>query len=115
MNVLAKVFGVIINEKVIQWAEGNKIWGEEQAGFRKGRGGLENLFIIRDLIEKSKATGKELYLAFLDIEKAYDTVNRDRLLSLLHHIGMDTKIVKVIENLYKDNEVKFSLGSVSTG
>ena len=58
MNVLAKVFGVIINEKVIQWAEGNKIWGEEEAGFRKGRGGLENLLVIRDLIEKSKATGK---------------------------------------------------------
>ena len=76
MNVMTKVFGVVINEKLKQWAEENKIWGEEQAGFRKGRGGLENLFIIRDVIEKNKVTGKELYLVFLDIEKTYDTVDK---------------------------------------
>ena len=79
MNVMAKVFSVVMNEKLKQWAEENKIWGEEQAGFKKGRGGLENLFVIKDVIEKSKITGKVLYLVFLDIEKAYDTVDRKRL------------------------------------
>ena len=76
---------------------------------------MENIFDIRDVIEKNKITGKQLYLVFLDIEKAYNTVDRKRLRSLLRHIGMDRKVVKVIENLYENNEVKFSVGLVSTG
>ena len=102
MNVMAKVFGTVINEKLKRWAEENKVWGEEQAGFRKGRGGLENIvFVMRDIIEKYKKSGKGLYLVFLDIEKAYDTVDRQRLFSLLKHIGMDCKVVKVLEDFYK--------------
>ena len=116
MNVMAKVFGTVINEKLKRWAEENKVWGEEQAGFRKGRGGLENIvFVMRDIIEKYKKSGKGLYLVFLDIEKAYDTVDRQRLFSLLKHIGMDCKVVKVLEDFYKNNEVKFTLGTVNTG
>ena len=115
MNVTAKVFGTVINEKLERWAEENKVWGEEQAGFRKGRGGLENIFVMRDIIEKYKKSGKGLYLVFLDIEKAYDTVDRQRLFSLLKHIGMDCKVVKVIEDFYENNEVRFTLGTVNTG
>ncbi len=54
-------------------------------------------------------------MVFIDIEKAYDTVNREKLIRLLEHIGVDAKLVKVIRSFYEDNEVKFSLGDVDTG
>ena len=49
----------------------------EQSGFRKGRGGLENVLVMKE----------ELYLIFLDLEKAYDRVDRSKLLTLLTHRG----------------------------
>ena len=115
INILAKVFGMVLNEKITDWAERQRVWGEEQSGFRKGRNGLENVLILKELIERAKNTGRELYLTFIDIEKAYDTVDRKMLMHLLNFIGMDTKVIKVIESMYQENKVKFTIGEISTG
>ena len=114
MNMLAKVFGWIINRKLVTWAEENKVLGEEQSGFRKGRGGLENVLVIKEIMERNMKCGEELYLTFLDIEKAYDTVDRRKLMELLAHLGVEENIVRVLKNLYTDNMVKFTLGNNTT-
>ena len=114
-NTMAKVFGIIINEKLKTWMETQKVLGEEQSGFRKGRGGLDNIFTLKEIIDRNRTQKKELYLVFLDLEKAYDTVNRDKLFRLLRHVGVDRKIIRVIESLYEGNEVQFTLGDVTTG
>ena len=48
----------------------------EQSGFRRGRNGLENILAMKEIIERNKRLGKEVYLVFLDLEKAYDRVDR---------------------------------------
>ena len=115
VNVLAKVFGWVLNNKVMKWVEEQRILGEEQSGFRPGRGGLENALVLKELIERSRRTGSELYLTFIDLEKAYDTVNRRKLFRLLAHIGIEDRVVQVIRKMYEDNEVNFTLGDISTG
>ena len=112
MNVLAKVFGWVINTKLMNWAEENKVLGEEQSGFRKGRGGLENVLTIKEIMERNSKCGDELYLTFLDIERAYDTVDRENLLQLLKHLRVDEKIVQILNELYT-NKVKFTLGDTT--
>lgn len=98
-----------------KWIEDNKVVGEEQSGFRKGRGGLENVFVMKEIIDRNKKLGKELYLVFLDLEKAYDRIDRKKLLTLLTHRGVDRKIVQVVRKLYEDNKVKSTIGDISTG
>ena len=115
VNALTKVFGRVINEKLKTWIEDEKVLGEEQSGFRKGRGGLENVLVMKEIIDRNKKLGKELYLVFLDLEKAYDRVDRKKLLTLLTRRGVDRKIVQVIKKMYEENEVKFTIGDISTG
>lgn len=76
--------------------------GEEQSGFRKGRGGLENVLAMKEITEQNEKLGKELYLVFFNTEKAYDRVERRKILTLPTH----RKVVQVISKLYEDNEVK---------
>ena len=114
INILAKVFGWIVNNKLLKWTDDSKALREEQSGFRKGRGGLENVLILREIIEKKKKQKQKLYLTFIDIEKAYDTVDRRKLFTLLGHTGVDSRVVQVIKALYKENNVKFTLGDIST-
>jgi len=47
---------------------------EEQSGFRAGRSRTDNIFCITQMIEKKKATNRELPLLFIDLTKAYDSV-----------------------------------------
>jgi hypothetical protein len=52
---------------------------EEQFGFRKGRSCIDAIFVIKLLMEKRKEFNCPLYMLFLDYEKAYDRVNRQKL------------------------------------
>lgn len=114
MNILAKVMGMVLNEKIVTWAEQEGVWGEEQNGFRRGRGGIDNLYILKEVIERSAKLGKKLYLTFLDLERAYDTVNRGKLMTLLKHIGVEERVIEVLKSMYENNRVQFTLGNIST-
>ena len=49
---------------------------EVQSGFRRGRGYTNQIFIVWQICEKYLGKGKDVYFAFLDLEKAYDRVDR---------------------------------------
>jgi hypothetical protein len=52
---------------------------EEQAGFRTGRLCIDNIFCITQMIEKKKATNRELHILFIDLTKAYDSIPLNKL------------------------------------
>ena len=91
VNILANIFGMVLNKKWKTWIEKHKILGEKQSGFREGTGGLENILIL--IIDRNRQQKKELYLVFLDIEKAFASVDRQKFIKLLKHIGVDKRIV----------------------
>ena len=47
-----------------------------QFGFIPGRGTTDTIFVVRQLQEKYLAANKRLYVAFVDLEKAFDRVPR---------------------------------------
>ena len=50
--------------------------GEVQCGFRQARGCMDQLFAVRHFCEKYLADGKDVFWAFMDLEKAYDTIDQ---------------------------------------
>lgn len=62
---------------------------EDQSGFISARFCTDNLFILQQLIAKSIALGSEVHLAFVDLEKAYDTVPRLKLCNALQQLGIN--------------------------
>ena len=49
---------------------------DSQFVFVPGRGSTDAIFVVRQLQEKYLAENKRLYMAFMDIEKAFDHVPR---------------------------------------
>ena len=49
--------------------------GEEQCGFRQGRGCMDQVFVERQVCGKFFANGNDVFWAFMDLEKAYDTID----------------------------------------
>jgi hypothetical protein len=68
---------------------------EEQCGFRKGRSCTDAIFTVQQITEKRKHN-LPLFLLFIDYEKAYDNVNRDKLWEI-----MDNKIPNYLQNKIK--------------
>ncbi len=60
--------------------------GDEQGGFRKGRGSVDQIFIVKILVEKYLEKDRKLFAGFVDLEKAYDRVNRNGLWDTLESV-----------------------------
>ena len=45
-------------------------------------------------------TKKKLYVAFIDYQKAVDTVNRDMLWSVLYKVKTSTKMLNMLKSMY---------------
>ncbi|RVE51364.1 hypothetical protein evm_003919 [Chilo suppressalis] len=74
--------------------------GDSQFGFRSGVGTREALFAVQVLIQKCLDMQQDVYLCFIDYEKAFDRVRHDRLIKILNDVGLDNKDIRIIKNLY---------------
>jgi len=75
---------------------------EEQAGFRPSRGTIEQIFSLRLIAEKyNELQHGELYWIFIDFKKAFDRVCHEAMWRILYHYGMQPKLIKLLEDLYK--------------
>ena len=78
---------------------------EEQSGFREGRGCADQIFTVRCLSEKYLEKHKDVYVAFMDLEKAYDRVDREALWQLLSVYGVGGGLLAAIKKLYVSKNV----------
>ena len=70
LSVVGKVYGRLLINRIRDKTE--NVIVEVQGGFRRGRGCTDEIFIVRQICEKYLGKGKDVYFAFLDLEKAYD-------------------------------------------
>ena len=87
-----------------------------QFGFMPGKGTTDAIFIVRQLQEKFLAKEKDLWMAFVDLEKAFDRVPREVVWWALRKLGVDEWLVSVIQAMYADTSTMVKLnGRVSKG
>ena len=102
LSILSKVFTGVLNQRLNKWVEENDILTEAQAGFRKGRSTTDHIFTLSALIEKQFSKNSKLYVAFIDFKKAYDTINRSVLYSILANSGIQGKMLNIIRAMYSN-------------
>ena len=67
---------------------------EVQGGFKRGRGCTDQIFIVRQICEKYLGKGKDMYFAFLNLEKVYDRVDTDAMWNVLRLNGIGGRLCK---------------------
>jgi len=85
----------------------------EQAGFRPGRSCNEQIFTLKQIIEKVTAWQKPVMINFIDFRKAFDCVHRPSLWSILGQYGIPGTFVNIILNLYKGSRSCVKLNGVN--
>ena len=102
LSIPGKVYGRVLIEKVRRMTE--SLIGEEQCGFRQGRGCVDQVFVVKQLCEKFESKGKKMYVAYMDLEKAYDRIDREAMWRVLRMYGVDGKLLRGIKSFYDESE-----------
>ena len=72
LSNIIKLLGRILDKRLRERVE--QELGEEQFGFRKGRGTTDGMFSLRQLVENILKRQGHMALTYVDLEKAFDTV-----------------------------------------
>jgi hypothetical protein len=113
LNVTSKLFSRMILNRIQQLIDNQLL--EAQAGFRANRSTIDQIFTMKMIMEKRKEFNKPLFLCFIDITKAYDSVNRELLWRVCPNYGISEKLVNLLKMLYKNSKAKVRIdGELST-
>ena len=95
---IVKLYERIIEKKLRSCVENDL--GEWQYGFRPHRSTMDLIFTLKILMEKSWEFNIDQYMAFLDLEKAFDRVPRGKMWKVLRRYGIPKKLLNAIKALY---------------
>ena len=98
LSVVGKVFARVVLKKLQVLAEG--VYSESQCGFRRDRSTIDMIFTLSLLKEKCREQRQPLFIAFIDLTKAFDLVSRQGLYYVLHKIGAPPKMLAIIQAFY---------------
>ena len=88
---------------------------QEQVAYQWGRGTTEQIFILRNILEKSAEWQTPLYIGFIDFKKAFDSVRRDKLWNIVRHYGIPDNFVDMKTFMMEAPAALFKTGEHQIG
>ncbi len=95
--ILCKIMESIIRDRVMAYFFDNGLFSDRQFGFLKGRSTVIQLLQILDHWTELLETGGRIDVIYTDLEKAFDKVPHQRLLSKLQTYGIHEKAINWIK------------------
>ena len=91
-----KVLLKVVARRLGAYCEAKGLLPEEQCGFRPDRSTTDRMFVVRRLQKAGRKAGLSLHICFINIQKAYDIVDRTLLWQVLTRIGVPPQMIAVI-------------------
>ena len=108
-KVLAKIMITRLNQHIT-----DSTCPESQCGFRRERGTSDMIFVSRQLQEKCREQRKDLCIAFIDLSKAFDTVNREFLWEIMRRAGCPDKFTNIVKAFHDQMHATVVIGGEET-
>ena len=114
LSIVGKAFARVLLNRLQVLAD--RVYPEAQCGFRAARSTIDMVFSVRQLQEKCREQRRPLYLAFVDLTKAFDLVSRGGLFALLKTIGCSPKLLSIIVSFQENMKgtIQFDGSSLKT-
>ena len=98
LPLLSKILEKIIYNRLITHFSDNKLLSEKQFGFRKGLATYMPILLIQELITKAFEEEEHIVGIFLDLKKAFDTVDHIILCKKLKKYGISGKALHILKS-----------------
>ncbi len=95
-----KLFATVLLGHVRDTLDRLQPW--EQAGFRSSYSHADHVHTLRLLAEKASEWGETLWVASLDLEKAFDKVFHEAVFSSLLETSVEVDVINALRSVYSD-------------
>ena len=99
---MSKVYSSLINKRITTYCNILDLIVDEQNSFRSGRSCEEHIVTLTSLVRNQLSKSKLVFASFIDLDKAFDWVDRELLFYRLLTYGITGKIYKAIKSLYNN-------------
>ena len=96
LPIIGKLFTQVLLNRISLWAENHDILCEAQYGFHKGRRTTDPIFILSQVVLCAHKKNKPVFTCYVDLAKAFDSVNLELLWLKLAHIGLSSKTLSTL-------------------
>lgn len=114
LSCFGKLFTSILNNRLTTWAEQADIISQNQSGFRKNHSTVDNLFILKSLIDIVHFDKKKLFCCFVDFKQCFDSIWRIGLWKKLLNENINGKCFNIIKSMYNNIKSKIQTSEGST-
>ena len=97
-----KVYEVLIWNRISEWWVSQKIISDLQGAGKKKQSCVHTALLLQESIASALETNNKVFVAFLDVSKAYDTVWTDGLFFQLNKMGITGKLWRLMYRAYID-------------
>lgn len=112
LNTVTKLFTTILTTRLDTWCSKQEIISEFQAGFKRGTGCVEQVFVLNTLIQNQlRHKNSKLFCLMVDLSSAFDLVTHGLMWTKLHKKGLSDKFINVIKKLYSHACAKVRIGT----
>jgi hypothetical protein len=87
------IFAIILNQRLVDIVETEL--GDYQSGFRPSRSTIDNIFMIRQIIEKCYEYNVDIHNIFRDYMHAFDSIKRNKILDSLTENEIPSKLIRL--------------------
>jgi hypothetical protein len=109
---MLKFFESLLQTRLYAWMESKCLIPPEQLAYRAHHSGSDHIYALNVIRESAIAKKKKLFVAFIDLRKAFPSVNRVRLLQDLANAGASDMTVSILRRLYVSDTFQLLLDGV---
>ena len=110
-SVLCKIFERMVNARLLETLELNRLLSPIQCGGRRNRSCLDLLTVLENQVRTAFSKQEHLVSVFFDIEKAYDTTWRRGILRDLFEMKFRGSLPNFVEKFFFNRKFKVRIGN----
>uniref|UniRef100_A0A670HYS7 Reverse transcriptase domain-containing protein n=1 Tax=Podarcis muralis TaxID=64176 RepID=A0A670HYS7_PODMU len=111
LSIIGKLYAHFLSSKLTTFLNEHNILSEAQAAFRENHSTTDHCLMLSFLAEKyTRHLQGKLFVAFMDLKSAFDSIPRSQLWSKLSLILQDKRLLFLIKALYNGTKLQVRCG-----